>query len=72
MQWRMTRIPFLNREGRNFYFLVKECGISPLDIPYMTPLQKEVLIAHHNKIQKEREKELKKLGRGALAKRHKR
>lgn len=56
-------IPFFNREGRNFYFLVKECGVSPLDIPYMTPLQQEVLIAHHNKIQKERQKEAEKLRR---------
>ncbi|ATA61153.1 hypothetical protein GS458_2717 [Geobacillus stearothermophilus] len=56
-------IPFFNHEGRNFYFLVKECGISPLDIPYMTPLQQEVLIAHHNKIQKERQKEVEKLRR---------
>ncbi|OPX00651.1 hypothetical protein [Geobacillus sp. LEMMY01] len=59
----MTKIPFLNREGRNFYFLVKECGISPLDIPFMTPLQQEVLIAQHNKIQKERQKEAEKLRR---------
>lgn len=56
-------IPFFSREGKNFYFLVKECGVSPLDIPYMTPLQQEVLIAHHNKIQKERQKEAEKLRR---------
>ncbi|ABO68161.1 hypothetical protein GTNG_2816 [Geobacillus thermodenitrificans NG80-2] len=61
-------IPFFNHEGRNFYFLVKECGVSPLDVPYMTPLQQEVLIAHHNKIQKECQKEIEKL-RGKLPKR---
>lgn len=53
-----NKIPVTKTECQNFYFLVKVCGISPLDIPYMTPLQKEVLVIEHNK---QMEKELKEL-----------
>jgi len=40
---------------------VKECGISPLDIPHLTPFQKKALILQHNRIMREREREIEKL-----------
>lgn len=45
-------------ESSKFYFLVKVCGISPLDIPHMTPFQVETLIHQHNKYVKEQEKKI--------------
>jgi hypothetical protein len=56
-------------DTRNFYFLVKECGISPLDIPQMTPLQVQVLIAENNKINDEQDKERKRLEAKAKSRR---
>ncbi|MED3647773.1 hypothetical protein P4475_13370 [Halalkalibacterium halodurans] len=48
-------------ESKNFYFLVKECGISPLDIPHMTKFQKEILIAQHNEMIEQQKKEAEKV-----------
>jgi len=47
-------------ESNNFYFLVKVCGISPLDIPHMTPLQVKTLIHQHNKHEKEQQEKIEK------------
>lgn len=47
--------------SNNFYFLVKVCGISPLDIPHMTPFQVQTLIYQHNKHEKEKEEKLKQM-----------
>lgn len=47
-------------ESSNFYFLVKVCGISPLDIPHMTPFQVKTLIHQHNKYEKDKQEKLEK------------
>lgn len=52
--------PDTKTESSNFYFLVKICGISPLDIPHMTPFQKKTLIYQHNKHEEEKQKEMDK------------
>lgn len=52
------RIPATAIESSNFYFLVKVCGISPLDIPHMTPFQVQTLIHQHNKHIEEQEKKI--------------
>ena len=60
---RVRIIPVTAIESSNFYFLVKVCGISPLDIPHMTPFQVETLIHQHNKhveIQEKKVEEQKK------------
>lgn len=46
--------------SNNFYFLVKTCGVSPLEIPHMTPFQVEVLIQQHNKHVKKEKEEIEK------------
>lgn len=55
------KIPVTKAESNNFYFLVKVCGISPLDIPHMTPFQVKTLIYQHNKHEEEKEKQLEKV-----------
>lgn len=37
------------------------CGISPLDIPHMTPFQIETLIIQHNKQMDKEQKELEEI-----------
>lgn len=56
--------PRTANECANFHFLVKECGISPLDIPYLTPLQEKILILQQNRIIEEQEREMKKVNKG--------
>lgn len=51
---RARKIPATATESTNFYFLVKICGISPLDIPYMSPFQVQTLIKQHNKFEEEK------------------
>ena len=53
-------LPVTATESSNFYFLVKVCGVSPLDIPHMTPFQVKTLIYQHNKIEKEKQEALEK------------
>lgn len=54
---RERKIPVTATESNNFYFLVKTCGISPLDIPHMTPFQVKTLIHQHNDyVEKENKK----------------
>lgn len=56
----------MNRtESSNFYFLVKVCGISPLDIPHMSPFQVKTLIHQHNKYEKEKEEKAEKMKKEA-------
>lgn len=42
-------IPANKTASNNFYFLVKECHISPLEIPHLTRFQVQTLIYQHNK-----------------------
>lgn len=53
---RVKKIPVTATESTNFYFLVKICGVSPLDIPYMSRLQVQTLIHQHNRFEEEKEK----------------
>ena len=53
-------IPVTKTASNNFYFLVKVCGISPLDIPHMSPLQVETLIFQHNKHEEKKNEEIEK------------
>ena len=53
---RARKIPVTKSESKNFHFLVKECGISPLELPYITPLQEQTLINQENKIIEEKKK----------------
>lgn len=57
---RARKIPVTATESNNFYFLVKVCGISPLDVPHMTPFQVETLINQHNKHEEEKKREIEK------------
>lgn len=57
---RVRKIPATATESNNFYFLVKVCGISPLDIPHMTRFQTETLTYQHNRHVEEENKEIKK------------
>lgn len=57
---RERRIPVTKVESNNFYFLVKVCGISPLDIPHMTPFQIKTLVYQHNKNEKKQQEEMEK------------
>lgn len=56
----VRKIPVTATESNNFYFLVKVCGISPLDIPHMTPFQVKTLIHQHNKHEKEQQEKIEK------------
>lgn len=60
---KVKKRPVTAAESRNFYFLVKQCGISPLDVPHMTPLQQQILINHQNKIDAEQKKKNEEMQR---------
>lgn len=61
----MRKIPVNKTESSNFYFLVKVCGISPLDIPHMSPFQVKTLIHQHNKYEEKKQKEIDEMKKKA-------